>query len=62
MTLSRKTILCDLALLCGLLVLGLTALWGLTGLLRHQHTTADEYAELRQIGATRSHLAAAEAC
>src|SRR4051794_39843176 len=61
MTLSRKILLCDVALLGVLLVLGVVALCGLRALQRHHETTANEYAELRRVEATGVHLAAASA-
>src|SRR5689334_4837543 len=59
MTLSRKILLCDVALMCGLLALGVVSLCGLRALQRHQDTTTNEYAELRRVEATNVHLASA---
>jgi signal transduction histidine kinase len=61
MTAGRKILVCDAALLLGLVVLGVFALCGMRALQRHHETTANEYAELRHIESANAHLAAAAA-
>lgn len=60
MTLARKIVLRNLALMVGLLLLGAVAMWCMLSMWVSVHTASDEYIELRQIETVRRNIMLAE--
>lgn len=58
-TLSRKLLFTNLALVMGLLVVGVTSLWGLVGLRRSTLDAVDEYEEVRFVEKAIVHMTSA---